>query len=67
MGDRRFQGSGHLEDVCVNLLGLLLQNTTHWEADRTGIYFRTILVAISLDQAVSRVFFFFSEASLHGL
>lgn len=59
MGDGRFQGSGHLEDVCVNLFGLLLQNTTHWEADRTEIYFRTILVAISPRSSCQQGFFFF--------
>lgn len=59
MGDGRFQGSGHLEDVCVNLFGLLLQNTTHWEADRTEIYFRTILVAISPRSSCQQGFLFF--------
>lgn len=31
VGDGRFQGPGHLEDVCVNLLRLLMQNTTGWQ------------------------------------
>ena len=31
VGDGRFQGPGHREDVCVNLLRLLMQNTTGWQ------------------------------------
>ena len=68
VGDGRFQGPGHLEDVCVNLLRLLMQHTTGWQlieqklfSHNSGGYQPKVKLSAGF------VFLFFPEGSLWGL
>lgn len=66
VGDGRFQGPDHLEDVCVNLLRLLTQNTTGWQLieQKSVLWF---LWLSAQGQVIGRVLFFsffVSESSL---